>query len=89
MITVPPEPRCDECNRTVEEEQIARSARANGGTPIGPWLCVSCQTKIRTATGPKLLALSHSLMVTQNAFDSICNEADPKLAEAIHRAGYR
>ena len=89
MITVPPEPRCDDCDRIVEEEQIVRSARANGGIPMGPWLCVGCEVALRATAASQQLAHSHSTLVEQNSFDTICNEADPKLAEAIHRAGSR
>ncbi len=87
LITVPPDPRCDECGNSVEQEQIERSARANNGIPLGPWLCKSCEGKNAVEFQHNITVHQHNMMLQNNSFDTLCNEVDPKLAEAIHRAG--
>lgn len=79
-----PDPRCDECSKPVEESQVAKSVR--NGVALGPWLCRSCEHANSVHFAQQIVLHQHQNMVQNNYFDSICNDADPKLAEAIHRA---
>jgi hypothetical protein len=78
---------CDDCGKPVERNRIERSANANNGIPIGPWQCQSCANENEAAFQLALIAHNHATAVQNNHFDTLCNEVDPRLAEAIRRAG--
>jgi len=84
LKTVPPEPQCDDCGNPVEESQIAKSVV--NGIPLGPWQCKACEATTAVMTQAGIISMQHTQMLQDNGFDSICNEVDPALAEAIHRA---
>ena len=86
-IVAVPEPRCDECKKPVEQQRIETSARNNNGIAIGPFLCQSCSDINDAVFEQALKARQHQQAVQHNAFDTLCSECDPELAEAIHRAG--
>lgn len=86
VIVVPPDPRCDDCEGPVEEEQIRRSVR--NGVAIGPWQCKRCQAETNTRFAERVADYVRQEAIQNNSFDTLCNEVDPKLAEAIHRARF-
>lgn len=79
------EAKCDDCGKPVEPARIKSSVRPNG-IPIGPWQCQSCSDKNDAAFEQALQERQHIKTVQSNQFDTLCNEVDPQLAEAIHRA---
>ena len=86
LQTLPPDAHCDNCGKSVELEQVQRSANANNGATLGPWLCVGCEVKNSAEIQRGMVGHEHDQMVQTSYFENICNEVDPKLAEAIHRA---
>jgi len=83
-----PDPRCDECPNRVEQKQIERSARATNGVPVGPWLCTKCEAALAARFTRGMFAHQHNKLVESNSFDTLCNEVDPRLAEAVHKAQF-
>lgn len=79
-----PTPRCDDCSAVVEESQLRKSVR--NGVATGPWQCKKCETEVRVRFNEQVVEIQRQATAQNNYFASICSEADPKLAEAIHRA---
>lgn len=75
---------CDECGGPVSRERIERS-KING-IPQGPFLCDGCEVMMDEQIQSSMLAREHEQMREASYFERICEEADPALAEAIHRA---
>ena len=85
LVTVPPDPRCDDCGEPVEIYRIEQSKVQ--GVPLGPWQCASCARENGQRVREYGLAHEAANMAQNSSFENICSDVDPKLAEAIHRAG--
>jgi hypothetical protein len=75
------DPRCDDCGGPVEKDRV----KWTRGLPQGPFQCALCAAKTAAHVHAVAIARRHEIAAQNNYFDSICQEVDPKLAEAIHR----